>query len=104
MYPLMERQPYAARMQREMIRELTEARPRYLVFVNIHASWLATPESDRTLVTWFDGYWRHFERVGIADIVSREVTRYRWDDAARAYAPESPLWVAVFRRRAEEPE
>ncbi len=98
MYPLMESQPYAARMQQQMIRELTEARPRYLVFVNIHASWLATPASDRTLVTWFGDYWRHFERVGIADIVSREVTTYRWDDAARGYAPESPLWVGVYRR------
>lgn len=98
MYPLMESQPYAARMQQQLIRELTDARPRYLVFVNIHASWLSTPASDRTLVTWFDGYWRHFERVGIADIVSREVTKYRWDDAARGYTPESPLWVGVYRR------
>jgi hypothetical protein len=99
MYPLMESQPYAPAMQRDLIRELTAARPRYLVFVNVHASWLATPASDRTLVAWFDGYWRDFERVGIADIVSRDVTRYRWDEAARDYTPESPLWVAVFRRR-----
>jgi 4-amino-4-deoxy-L-arabinose transferase-like glycosyltransferase len=99
MYPLMETQPYAVSMQQEFIRELTAARPRYLVFVNVHASWLSSAASDRTLVRWFEGYWRDFERVGIADIVSRDVTRYRWDDAARDYAPESPLWVAVFRRR-----
>ena len=99
MYPLMESQPYAPAMQRDLIRELTAARPRYLVFVNVHASWLSTAASDRTLVAWFNSYWRDFERVGIADIVSRDVTRYRWDDAARDYTPESPLWVAVFRRR-----
>lgn len=99
MYPLMEAQPYASAMQRDMIRELEEARPKYLVFVNLRASWLATPASDRTLARWFDRYWRDFDRVGVADIVSRDVTRYVWDDAARDYTPQSAIWLAVFRRR-----
>lgn len=99
MYPLMERHEYARGMQEHLIRELSAARPRYLVFVNVHASWLSFPDSDQTLVRWFGTYWREFERVGVADIVSREVTHYRWDDAARDYAPESTLWVAVFRRK-----
>ena len=33
MYPLMEPQPYALRMQEEMIREIEASRPAYLVFV-----------------------------------------------------------------------
>jgi hypothetical protein len=99
MYPLMEVQPFAARMQQELIRELEIARPRYLVYVNIHASWLATPHSDVTLSRWFQGYWRNFERVGVADIISGEHTSYVWDDAARTYTPRSPLWIAVLRRR-----
>jgi hypothetical protein len=99
MYPLMERHPYAREMQEHLIRELSAARPRYLVFVNVHASWLSVPGSDQTLVRWFGSYWPQFERVGIADIVSRDVTHYRWDAAAREYAPESTLWVAVFRRK-----
>ncbi|MBI2206449.1 MAG: glycosyltransferase family 39 protein [Candidatus Rokubacteria bacterium] len=99
MYPLMEAQPYASQMQRDMIRELEAARPKYLVFVNLRASWLATPASDSTLARWFDRYWRDFDRVGVADIVSRDVTRYVWDDAARDYTPQSSIWLAVFRRR-----
>jgi hypothetical protein len=99
MYPLMEAQPFAASMQREMIREVEAARPKYLVYVNLRASWLTTPASDRTLGAWFEHYVRGFERVGVADIISRDVTRYRWDEAARDYTPESPLWVAVLRRK-----
>ena len=52
-----------------------------------------------TLDLWFREYLRQYERVGIADIISRELTRYRWDDAARDYSPESPIWMAVYRRR-----
>ena len=99
MYPLMEAHPYARAMQEHLIRELTAARPRYVVFVNSHSSWLPNQHSDQTLARWFAGYWRELEPVGLADIVSREVTNYRWGDAARDHAPESPLWVAVYRRR-----
>jgi dolichyl-phosphate-mannose-protein mannosyltransferase len=99
MYPLMEEQPYARAMQRHMIGELEAARPKYLVFVNVKTSWLLKPASDNTLARWFQDYWTHFERVGVVDIVSPTVTRYRWDDAARDYTPESTLWLAVFRRK-----
>ena len=99
MYPLMERQPFAAAMQHHMIDELEALRPRVLVLVNVRTTWLATPTSDRTLARWFERQWPAFEQVGVADIVSGDLTRYRWDDAARDYRPESSLWVAVFRRR-----
>lgn len=41
---LMENQPYALKMQKEMIGEIEAAKPRYLVFVNIFTSWLAYPQ------------------------------------------------------------
>jgi len=99
MYPLMEAQPFASSMQRALIGELEAARPAYLVYVNLGASWLRTAASDPTFDRWFDGYVRNYERVGIADIISRESTRYRWDDAARDYTSQSNIWVAVYRRR-----
>jgi 4-amino-4-deoxy-L-arabinose transferase-like glycosyltransferase len=99
MYPLMEPQPFAAAMQQHMVTELTTLRPRFLVMVNVYISWLATPASDATLARWLQTQWGAFEQVGVADIVSDDLTRYRWDDAARDYRPESALWVAVFRRR-----
>lgn len=99
MYPLMEQQPYAVAMQHHMVNELEALRPRFLVFVNVRTSWLAKPTSDATLARWFQAHWKDFEQVGVADIVSSDVTRYLWDDAARDYRPESSLWLAVFRRR-----
>lgn len=39
MYPLMEKQPFARQMQNEMMRQLSEAHPRFLVYVDYERSW-----------------------------------------------------------------
>lgn len=52
MYPLMEHQAYASTMQREMIAEVERARPAYLVSVTSPLSWLARPDSDRTVIEY----------------------------------------------------
>jgi hypothetical protein len=97
-YPLMERQPYASAMQRDMIREIETAAPRFLVFVNAVRSWNARPGSDQTIFRWFEAYQRGFARVGVADIVSPQETVYRWGDDASGYAPRSDVWLMVFER------
>jgi 4-amino-4-deoxy-L-arabinose transferase-like glycosyltransferase len=99
MYPLMEDQPYAADMQRSMIGEIEAARPRFVVLVNVPVSWNVGQRSDRTLFHWWDRYREGFERVGLADITDRG-TKYVWGPEAATYTPRSPVWVAVFERRA----
>lgn len=56
-YALMERHPYAAKMQDEMIRQIEAAKPEYVVFVNSYYSWLSQPESEPKLLQWWPGYW-----------------------------------------------
>jgi hypothetical protein len=84
-----------------MIHQIEASRPNYLVFVRTPASWLLKPTSDQTILRWLEQYSSAFDRVGVADIVSREVTHYRWDADARDYVPTSPYWVGVYRRRAD---
>jgi hypothetical protein len=55
--------------------------------------------SDRTVFQWWNRYQEGFERVGVADIMERG-TRYVWGPDAADYNPMSPVWVAVFERRA----
>jgi hypothetical protein len=100
-YPLMELQPYAPAMQRQMIREIETAAPRFLVFVSATRSWIARPESDRTIFGWFERYHQDFTRVGVVDILSQRPTEYRWGEAAAGYAPRSDVWVMVFQRTNE---
>ena len=97
-YPLMELQPYASAMQREMIKEIETSAPRFLVFVSATRSWNARTDSDQTIFGWFEAYQRGFTRVGVADIISPQETVYRWGEAAVGYAPRSDVWLMVFER------
>jgi 4-amino-4-deoxy-L-arabinose transferase-like glycosyltransferase len=97
-YALMERQPYASVMQRQMIDEIETANPRYLVVVHVAASWLMRPDSDPTIFDWIERYRRRFTPVGMVDIVSMQETVYRWGPDALGYAPRSDVWLQVLER------
>jgi hypothetical protein len=100
MYGLMEAQPYDARMQDEMIREVEAARPAYLVFVGTATSWMAGPHSDPRVLTWANAYTaRCYDRVGIADIFPDLVPTIRWDAESTTYQQRSSSAVFTFRRR-----
>lgn len=99
-YPLVEEQPYALRMQREMIAEIERAAPSHLIAVNVQTSWLEKPGSPRLLFEWFARYRQaHLEPVGIIDIVSLDRTEYRWDAGVQGYTPQTGSWLVVYRRR-----
>lgn len=100
MYPLMETHDYSLIMQKEMISEIESSRPKFLVYVRINMSWLASPTSEMYIGNWFDEYiQRNYLLVGVADIVSPETTVYKWDDDARNYFTQSPSNVLIFERR-----
>jgi Dolichyl-phosphate-mannose-protein mannosyltransferase len=76
-YPLMEPQRYAVQMQREMMREIEAARPKYLVFISVTTSWLKHPNSKTEIFEWFDKYSAaDFQLDGLVNIVSSEQTGY----------------------------
>ncbi|MGD0283669.1 MAG: glycosyltransferase family 39 protein [Dissulfurispiraceae bacterium] len=100
-YALMEHQDYASWMQNDMIREIESALPKYVVFVNVPTSWLARPDSDRTIFNWamtyIDG---HYRTVGIIDIMADDYRSLSyWDEKVRQYKPESPFNVFVMERK-----
>lgn len=97
-YPLMEPQPFASDMQREMASEIERANPRFVILVLIPQSWQRRPDSDMTILSWSDAYVRsRYQLVGVADLLE-EGTEYRWDNDARTYSPVSPYQVLLFQR------
>jgi hypothetical protein len=99
-YPLMEDQKYAFRMQKEMIEEIEKARPKYLVFVNVVASWLVRRNSVAYIFDWYKEYTAtNFDLVGVIDILSRTQTVYRWDNEAANYSPRSIHFLYVYKRK-----
>ena len=69
-YPLMEPQPFAVKMQHEMIGDLEANPPEFIVFADNIMSWNRHPESDATIFNWWDNYRTNYTLVGMTDIVS----------------------------------
>lgn len=82
-FPLMEPQKYAAQMQGEMIAEIEDARPEYMVYFDMSSSWAYKPGSDLTLLTWIQIYAR--DNYKIVDVISLP-------------EPYSALKIYVFQR------
>jgi hypothetical protein len=101
-YPLMEPQPYAAAMRKEMIQEIERANPAYVVFVNVHTSWQQNVTCTNTVMfDWFDRYRQErLQLVGLAEILSDHRTEYRWlGPQDTGIEPRSANWLAIFKNR-----
>jgi Dolichyl-phosphate-mannose-protein mannosyltransferase len=98
-YPLMETQKFAHHMQTEMIAEIEHAKPKYIVTVSVATSWLAHPESDRTIFEWSEKYVSaNYVLDGIADMTPA-ATQYVWGADALKYHPKTTNVLMVFRRK-----
>jgi hypothetical protein len=88
-------------MQKEMATEIEHSSPKFLVSVNVGASWLGGPGSEKFIFRWADAYVRdHYDLVGIVDIMGPgNNSVYKWYGDARGYRPLSPANVSVFQRR-----
>jgi 4-amino-4-deoxy-L-arabinose transferase-like glycosyltransferase len=101
-YALMESQPFAARMQEEMIGQIEAAKPEYIVMVTIRSSWDADEDSIMRIFKWWDDYRdRYYTRVGVADMAFFGTTSYRWDADAASRPPKEQRNLIVYRRMAD---
>ena len=102
-YPLMEDQPYAATMQREMIKEIETARPEYLVPVTFHYSWLDRDSSDPELLQWANRYVAsNYDCVGVVDYPVNGPQLSVWGDPAHKFWSYSGEGLKVYRRKPDE--
>jgi hypothetical protein len=99
MYGLMEDQPYASYMQKQMIREVEDHHPKFVLYVDVPTSWLAQPNSiqESSLRAWAGQYVpENYELTGVVDLLGQE-TQYIWGHPAKTYQPRSPYTVQVFK-------
>ena len=100
-YPLMETQKYAHPMK--MIREIEDARPKFIVYVLVPTSWLERPSSDATIFRWADRYLMDCYRpVGMAELFPNGPTQYYWQEEAGARAFGSPNFTVVLLQRTHQ--
>jgi hypothetical protein len=100
-YPLMEPQPYALAMQKELIHQVESASPNYVVFVHVAGSWLQYSDSNPFIFQWFQNYQnQHLRLVGLVEIPANGPTVYRWfEDNQTNVQTTAEFWLAVFQKR-----
>jgi hypothetical protein len=100
MYPLMEPQPFATRMQDELIREVEAAHPAMIVFVASRTSWAPRPGSDRRVLEWADRYLKQcYDVVGVTERLPDGTSESHWDAEAAGHQPRSGNVVYTLKRR-----
>jgi hypothetical protein len=99
-YPMFERQPFALAMQREMVAEVEAAKPAYVVYCNVAASWQVMPGAPDDLLQWSARYLgANHDAVGLVEIQpDGRPSRYYWDAAAQR-PPETQNFLVVFKRK-----
>lgn len=98
MYPLLEKQPYAATMQREMISEIERVRPKFLVFASIPYSWQVGPGSERAVLEWINSYCAQYYRgLGVISIFP-EATEYHLPLESSLAPRAAGNFVLVYQR------
>jgi hypothetical protein len=98
--PMVEPQPFALSMQNDMVHDLEQAAPEYMVRFPAEEDLSIGPDSPTRLRDWWVDYGpRHYRLVAVADLLEDGRTEYRWDEAAESYQPQSQYYLAVYRRR-----
>ena len=100
-YGLMEPQPFARKMQDEMIREIETNSPELVVFAdNPLFSWGRRPDSDLKIFDWWNSYQTNYTRVGLADVISTTETKFTWgaEEAAR-YGKIRGIGLEIYQHK-----
>jgi len=97
----MDSRPYAREMQKNIIHEVEQNPPEYLVLFSLSKSWLVQPDSSRLLFDWLPVYLKqNMQPVGLIQFTSPQTTETVWGTNAATTPLSSPYFILVFKRAA----
>jgi hypothetical protein len=102
MYDFFVPQPFAEKMQRDMIAQIQEARPEYLVFVKQPVSWDLRGNFERLgttpVMTWLPKFVAaSYEPVGV--VLLKPDPEYYWGREAAHRTPPLDPFIGILKRR-----
>ena len=101
MYPLKEKHPFCQEMQREMIQQIEDARPLFIVYVHVKDSWPQPKEEPYTdLPSWYPTYLKeHYRLAGLVELQKdRSTVTWSSQSSPIPIPDESREWVGIYRR------
>jgi 4-amino-4-deoxy-L-arabinose transferase-like glycosyltransferase len=104
-YEIYKHHPYAHPFQQQMADEIDTAKPKFIVMMNIDASWFSgyTDRSDTFLFNWSARYINsHYTEVGLIDLMYPQPDRYCWDSPEAPCIPQTQDHnIQIFVRKKE---
>ena len=98
-YGLMEAHRYATQMQEEMIREIEQARPKFLISVVMPDSWLQRSESEKLIFNWATEYTtQNYTVAGFVNMVAPDKTDYYFGSVPQS-VPQLGKYVLIYERK-----
>lgn len=92
--------PQHKEWQREFVRDVEKAAPRYFVFFNHGISLFVQPNTDQYIFDWAKKYVNdNYKMVGIVDMIDGRPTVYLWKEKALTYKPTGQNMIYVFERK-----
>jgi len=98
MYDLVQPQPFRERMEKEMISEVEQGRPDYIIFVNLLMSWLPFPEENlKGIQDWMEHYTEsHYAPYGV---VTFPPNQYCFRPDCLKLVPARNRFIIIFQRK-----
>jgi hypothetical protein len=98
-YNLVELHNYALAMQREMITEVVNNEPKYIVFVNAGLSWLRKEESEGYIFKWIGDYTNdNYLLVGAMDLSREQIGKLMTGDNLVKFKTITGQTVNIYKR------
>jgi Dolichyl-phosphate-mannose-protein mannosyltransferase len=103
-YTLTEPQPLVPQMRAEFINQIETARPKYVVFPNLPASWylVIRPESMQlvaNIMEWWENYSTNYTLVGAVKIYADEPSQFLWDEQLAGHPETTNDDVLIYCRK-----
>jgi len=103
MYPLMENQAFAHRMQLDLVHEIETNAPEFVVVARSDPSWMMTPTSDKTVFEWWSSYQTNYTYVGCADMISPANIPFVFGrEAVERYGREPTNGLVLYEKKTSD--
>lgn len=99
-YALMEEQPFALSMQREMIEQIEDSAPMLILYAHVAPSWIRRPGSEPLIFDWFSRYGERYRMIALVEVArGNQPPLFHTGDTASKVAPESQYWISIHERK-----
>jgi hypothetical protein len=100
MYDLVFDHKYTDRLQKEMMHEVEQHHPKFILFVSCPYSWLAQSSKTDTIFHWFNRYAvaNKYMPVGVVEYHFPDPSLYAWDNDALTFQRNSDQFMMLLKR------